>query len=738
MSQQIVSTWDGVANTNSWVHDGDVERSAVDIVELASSVAGYSAGAQAAADAASGYANTASAAVASIGTAATDAVAAVQSAGNAEINDLYSAADAETSALVAVGSSWINTLTSSGGIVTSAVGDAGTAQILAVTSAGGVQVALVSAAGGSAIGDLAAVTAAQSAALVSAGGYQSGLIATAGSAQIAAVQAEGGTQIAAVQLAASAQVNSATVAAMSAGAAVSTAQGAASAASGYAVSAGSFATVTSGYMVSAGGYATSAGSAADAASGYALTASSYMTSAGGYASAASDNADAAAASAASIAGEVEQIAENTTDIAVNAKDIANIKSLLNGVIYQEQTDSAEAYSKTVPAGAQPWASVESVGGKTVVWNQLVQDGDFPDDTIWRTRSGSTLSVSDGVATVTATDTYTTIFLATDFRLPLIATHKYYIAADVSSLNGKVIFYPTGLTSGGGKQFSDVTTLTRCSWIYTAQSSVASAQAQIRYPATDTSVAESITGKAANYIICDLTLMFGAGNEPTVEQFEAMFPADYFAHDTGTLKSAGVTSIVSKDADSATLDTYAIPAAVQALPGYGWSVGSVCNEVDLVNKKYIQRVASVDLGTCDWIKISEAEWNCFYTKTLNSDKRKSVDNLLCSHYIQSTMYNTQTDKIVCGNANNGFVYIRDSAYQSGTESAFKTAMSGVMLYYELATPVETDISSLLSDDNLIEVEPGGSVSFPNALGDDYKINIPSAVTYDIKLEDAING
>jgi hypothetical protein len=60
------------------------------------------------------------------------------------------------------------------------------------------------------------------------------------------------------------------------------------------------------------------------------------------------------------------------------------------------------------------------------------------------------------------------------------------------------------------------------------------------------------------------------------------------------------------------------------------------------------------------------------------------------------------------------------------------MSGVMFQYELATPIETDISQYLSDDNTLAVEPGGTVSFPSSLGDDYRIPVPSSVEYTIDL------
>jgi hypothetical protein len=54
-----------------------------------------------------------------------------------------------------------------------------------------------------------------------------------------------------------------------------------------------------------------------------------------------------------------------------------------------------------------------------------------------------------------------------------------------------------------------------------------------------------------------------------------------------------------------------------------------------------------------------------------------------------------------------------------------SLAGVKLNYELATPVETDISALI-DDNAIEVESGGSLTFENTNGDSYRIPVPSSV------------
>ena len=80
-----------------------------------------------------------------------------------------------------------------------------------------------------------------------------------------------------------------------------------------------------------------------------------------------------------------------------------------------------------------------------------------------------------------------------------------------------------------------------------------------------------------------------------------------------------------------------------------------------------------------------------------------------------------------------IQVKDTAYTDAT--AFKQAMSGVMLYYELANPIITDISTMLPDDFLrnIEVEAGGSVTFKNS-NDNYHIPVPSEEEYIVKLSE----
>lgn len=186
--------------------------------------------------------------------------------------------------------------------------------------------------------------------------------------------------------------------------------------------------------------------------------------------------------------------------------------------------------------------------------------------------------------------------------------------------------------------------------------------------------------------------------------------------------------------------YPIPDAIKALPGYGWSAGTARNYVDYENKKYYQCVQSVDLGTLTWVVSPTGKVNFQTSQVIGQKLTKSYSiapNFMC------LKYSTKTQDELWGKPNvigitaaanvDGFVYVNDTSYTDAT--AFKQAMQGVMLYYELETPIVTDISDLLTDDFLrnLTVETGGSVTFKNS-NDNYHIPVPSEEEYIVKLSE----
>lgn len=115
-----------------------------------------------------------------------------------------------------------------------------------------------------------------------------------------------------------------------------------------------------------------------------------------------------------------------------------------------------------------------------------------------------------------------------------------------------------------------------------------------------------------------------------------------------------------------------------------SAGSVRDE--LTKDKAVKRIGVVDLGTLSWYFAEEH--NCFYTYGVR-EYTKQAPNEVCSKYPYVGGYYDLVDKS-CGYIYGNAICIRDESFNTDA-TAFKTAMSGVMLYYELAEPIETTIT-----------------------------------------------
>lgn len=107
-------------------------------------------------------------------------------------------------------------------------------------------------------------------------------------------------------------------------------------------------------------------------------------------------------------------------------------------------------------------------------------------------------------------------------------------------------------------------------------------------------------------------------------------------------------------------------------------------------KVTRRYGVVDLGTLNWAKDSN---NTFYASSIASFNMKGyastvIANAICSKYAidaNGNVNNLIADKTIA--IASSYIRAYDSAYTSETATTFKTAMSGVMLVYELVTPTE---------------------------------------------------
>lgn len=427
---------------------------------------------------------------------------------------------------------------------------------------------------------------------------------------------------------------------------------------------------------------------------------------------------------------VGKIAENTAEIAnvkLTDKELQRRVDALydmgQGVTHRFETDTDTAYVKTIPTGAK-LMSVKSIGGKNLVFNQLADVTDIVDETL---------------------DFYYNETLFNSNRPKWTKGHKYlfefYVKSNIEPFTTSIGYSNQESVAYNldGESFSNVVT-GRKLLLFTPDDSLIGKGYQyigVRPVRYDTQKRCTISVK--NLMIFDLTSMFGSGNEPaSVEEFEKMFPADYYPYNTGAVVSAGVTEVAVGDT------AYPIPEAIRNLPGYGWSAGTARNYVDYENKKYYQCVGNMDLGTLNWAINSTSLVGEHFYGFVDPGKFKrlgmfqvTVHNILCSKYMTvARNQNVFVDKTITLDGDSiavSQIQIKDTAYTDA--AAFKQAMSGVILHYELANPIITDISSLIPDDFLrnMEVESGGSVIFKNS-NDNYHIPVPSEEEYVVKLNE----
>ena len=454
-----------------------------------------------------------------------------------------------------------------------------------------------------------------------------------------------------------------------------------------------------------------------------------------------------------------------------------------------------------PTSVDGLAKIKSIKGNTLVWNQLVQNGNFASTSNWAT-SNATLSVASNKATLTVTRNATIPFYQTINQRTVGHTYLILFNAYASrSLN---------ITVNWGVQLGSAITLTTSNQRF-------SVLTVMRTGGNNNFNLSAVaqTGDVINYsnvCVFDLTQMFGAGKEPTAEQFTSLFSLSYYTYNTGTLLNFNGTGIKtvefnlfdptsetinaylkeitsnnvrwSYEADSRSVaircfpnTTYCVYAnglmpsilrvcsIAEELPsGTGWDIqcekqfvnsttgmtifttganakylivqsnkatfenvkANLCISVsgdkngtyepytenttnlpiqtyfptgmksaetvydELAPTKAVTRIGAVDLGSLSWYYTSGGQGRFASGSIASSVKPVSantqVANIKCVKYSTISAGSVYNGNVGIAIDNTGAIWVYDTAY--GTDAgAFKTAVSGIYLYYELATPVE---------------------------------------------------
>jgi len=198
----------------------------------------------------------------------------------------------------------------------------------------------------------------------------------------------------------------------------------------------------------------------------------------------------------------------------------------------------------------------------------------------------------------------------------------------------------------------------------------------------------------------------------------------------TIRDSAVTSIVSKDSNNTTIETLAIPSAIQNLTGYGWGIDNTCyNYIDFDRKVFVQKAGRV-LGSTYENDIITATTNggliCVAIQTdidliaINQNRIVQLNNLGLTVMSASSQWTTTEINVIACNNQKRILINFD---QSLTESEMIEKAKTLILYFKFITPIETDISAYLTTDT-IDVEPLGTLEFTNT----YSQDVPSDIDY----------
>lgn len=447
---------------------------------------------------------------------------------------------------------------------------------------------------------------------------------------------------------------------------------------------------------------------------------------------------------------VGKIAENTAEIsAVKLTDkelqrrVNALYDLGNGVTHKFETDSKTAYQKVVPTGGK-LMSVKSVGGRSIVWNQMCS-------------------------------TFT--YQGTECNCkPVYSAHKYLCRIDCEAEQGTTVYmYFREVIYTKNNQTSKAVNAGKStlSWITSPYG-----DSDIGGTFDAFLIGNSVKVTFSNRQIFDLTLIFGSGNEPTtVEEFEKIFPADYYPYSAGEIVSAGVTEVVEQGKNlfgksgKENSDAYTIPMYYN---GRYKGLKIPCENGDyIISTKHKSGYVS---GMSKSVYVFDSE--------IRTDN--NITGLIIEHL---TGYGYNVDKTGIISVKHGYIILsvfsgeststdRKSFFdlcdiqieKSPTPTAYAPYHSNVYpipeairnlpgyciegntVDYEaktytqnntidgteikaLDTPIVTDISTMLPDDFLrnIEVEALGSVTFKSS-NDNYHIPVPSEEEYIVKLSE----
>lgn len=435
--------------------------------------------------------------------------------------------------------------------------------------------------------------------------------------------------------------------------------------------------------------------------------------------------------AAALQTEVDRLrGECDTLAAENRKQENRISALMKlnkGQTYDILLEAGEAASRTAPNGAK-YVSVDKVGGKSVVWNQLfnvhenkTSDGlKLVSDGQTLTMSGNSgsnewMSIIPGIGEFTGLNAKNHRYLYTVFVVENSSTEQInfgylnrgFVANIPANYTGKVNFVCTVTNPDAGR-------------------SIGFSRLQ---PNTDYNVRAVVSA-------FDLTLMFGAGNEPTAEQFAAMFPAESYPYNLGEIISSK-TETITAGAESITTG---FPELRSALAAHEY--------IDMDGDKVHRKIKAVRIdGETPIYSVRTDQDNCcrvVFTPESSpgiviSEKQTIPTNIISDKLATITHNNYWSADAYTGiEVYPGYASI-SMRLQDRTDLDTKEKVSAwladnpLTVYYEIESEELEDVTVPEALTEWLPVEPVGTVTFRNS-DESKQLAVPNSVSWVRKLDE----
>lgn len=430
------------------------------------------------------------------------------------------------------------------------------------------------------------------------------------------------------------------------------------------------------------------------------------------------------ANAAALQTEVDRLRGECDTLAAENRNqenrISALMKLNKGQTYDILPEEGETASRTAPSGAK-YVSVDKVGGKSIVWNQLCN----PDTFI---PVNCTASESSGIVTLTDcanVNRYQAGFIA------VIKGHKYYQTVKIKSDGTN----PVGFQNYLFLDINDKTNsaeFTRLSVIGTCTES-GNALVQLYSPNyTDYQIVKN------SFMLFDLTLLFGAGNEPTAEQFEQMFPAESYQYNAGEIISSQ-TETITAGVETITAGFPELRSALAAHDYIDVDGGQIHRKIKAVRIDESARLTSIrtDLGDC---------CRLVFKPEVSPDIAIQEDVTIPTNIVSDKLA-TITHSNYWSDVTNGYTGV--SAYPGlnaismrlqgrtdlDSEEKVKAWLKDnpLTVYYETKAEELADVTIPEPLQEWLPVEPGGTVTFRNA-DESKQLPVPNAVSWVRKLNE----